>query len=92
VRFLLPVGVAGRRGRADQPNNEREGEMSEADELLPTEEAAAVLGVTGQTLRKYEADGLIASKRTPGGHRRFRMGDLVALRDGEAPAVTVEVS
>jgi DNA-binding transcriptional MerR regulator len=60
--------------------------MTEADELLATSDAARVLGVHPKTLRGYEASGLIGSKRTPGGQRRFRLGDLERLRDGKRVA------
>ena len=39
--------------------------------------AAAELGVTRETLRRWEATGKIASSRTPNGHRRY---DLFQLR------------
>ncbi len=34
-------------------------------------QAAKALGVTIETLRRWEADGKIQSERTPGGHRRY---------------------
>lgn len=34
-------------------------------------EAAKTLGVTIETLRRWEADGKIRAERTPGGHRRY---------------------
>jgi excisionase family DNA binding protein len=55
--------------------------MTEADELLPVTEAARLLGVSASSLRNYEKQRLIVSHRTPGGHRRFRRGDVEALVD-----------
>lgn len=55
--------------------------MSEMDEMLSTSPAAKVLGVNPATLRDYEARGLIRSRRLPGGYRRWRLGDLIELRD-----------
>ncbi|MEJ1087024.1 MerR family DNA-binding transcriptional regulator [Microbacterium sp. Mu-80] len=52
-----------------------------ADERIRIGEAAAILGVHVQTLRDYEARGVIASTRTVGGDRRFRRGDVEDLRD-----------
>lgn len=49
---------------------------AQTDEALPTSKAARLLGVHPQTLRDYEAKGLIASFRTMGGQRRFRLVDL----------------
>lgn len=61
--------------------------MSEEDELLATSAAAEILGVHAQTLRRYEREGLISARRLPSGQRRYRMGDLVALRDAGAVPV-----
>jgi putative resolvase len=57
--------------------------MTEADELLSVSKAAALLGVTAETLREWDNAGKrIRSTRTVGGHRRFRLGDVLALRNG----------
>ena len=53
--------------------------------LLSTGPAAERLGVSSQTLRKWENDGLIRAVWTPGGNRRFRVEDLDALL-AERPA------
>jgi excisionase family DNA binding protein len=39
-------------------------------------EAAAILGVHPATVRHWADDGDLPSRRTPGGHRRFRRADL----------------
>lgn len=54
---------------------------AQTDEALPTSKAARLLGVHPQTLRDYEAKGLIESFRTLGGQRRFRLDDLEEFRD-----------
>ena len=51
------------------------------DDLMGITEAARVLGITADTLRDWSRQGRITTYRTHGGHRRFRVGDLVALRD-----------
>jgi putative resolvase len=52
---------------------------------LPTGPAAARVGVTAQTLRRWEKEGRIAAVRTPGGNRRYRVEDLdKLLDDGQA--------
>ena len=43
-------------------------------------EAAALLGVSPITLRRWADDGKVASQRTPGGQRRFRREDLQAVQ------------
>jgi excisionase family DNA binding protein len=47
-------------------------------DLSPTE-AAKVIGVHVETLKKWARDGKIASFVTPGGWRRFRRSDLDAF-------------
>ncbi|MEE6295161.1 helix-turn-helix domain-containing protein [Georgenia wangjunii] len=49
------------------------------DEWLPIGDAAALVGLSAVTLRRYEAAGRIAATRTPAGHRRFRRSDVEAL-------------
>jgi len=39
--------------------------------------AVDILGISQQTLRKYADDGLIESKRTPGGHRIYNIKDYL---------------
>lgn len=56
---------------------------NEPDTLLAVTAAAKRVGVTAQTLRRWQAMGLITARRTPGGQRRFRVGDLEALVSAE---------
>jgi len=44
--------------------------------FLTTTEAAARLGVSDKTLRRWSNDGLLRLFITPGGHRRYRVEDL----------------
>ncbi len=50
-------------------------------DLLSVGPAAAMLGVSPDTLKRYEKAGRIACRRTPTGHRRFRRIDVERLRD-----------
>lgn len=50
------------------------------EDRLPITPAAAYLGITPQTLRRHEADGLIHPETTVGGHRRYRVADLDEFR------------
>ncbi|MDE5097093.1 MAG: IS607 family transposase [Trichodesmium sp. St16_bin4-tuft] len=45
--------------------------------LLSIQEAAHLLGVSSNTLRRWEAEGKITSERTIGGHRRYQVSDLL---------------
>ncbi|RME53206.1 MAG: MerR family DNA-binding transcriptional regulator, partial [Deltaproteobacteria bacterium] len=57
--------------------------------LVSIGKAAEELGVTVETLRRWEAAGKIEVERTPGGHRRYDLAKLRTLcprrtlRDGE---------
>lgn len=61
------------------------------DEWISTGRAAKRLGVSTRTLRRYTLEGVLEDRRSPGGRRVFRVGDLDALsrRRGEPalPAV-----
>lgn len=54
-------------------------------ERLAIGEAAAILGVSINTLRRWESNGVITSVRTPGGQRRFDRADVEALAAGARP-------
>src|SRR5262245_20769653 len=73
---LRPVPTADRgRAKAPQP--------------LPVSAAARLLGVSSSSLRAWAAAGRVPHVRTPGGHRRFELDELVrwlAERGGAPPA------
>ena len=46
---------------------------------LPPAEAARRIGLSVDTLSRWEAKGLIRAKRLPSGHRRYRATDIDAL-------------
>lgn len=46
---------------------------------LTPQQAAEYLGVSIRTLYRWEDDGLINPRRTPGGHRRYPLADIEAL-------------
>jgi len=48
-------------------------------EYLTIAEAAKVLRVSQRTLQRYVADGKVNTRRTPGGHPRFRREDIEKL-------------
>lgn len=45
-------------------------------------QAARELGVSVDTLRRWEAEGKLAATRTPGGQRRFAQADIDRIRSG----------
>jgi len=49
------------------------------DALLTPGEVAALFRVDAKTVTRWAASGRIGSVRTPGGHRRFRVGDVRPL-------------
>ncbi len=58
-------------------------------QLLPVSAAARLLGVSSSSLRAWAAAGRVPHVRTPGGHRRFELDELVrwlAERGGAPPA------
>ena len=49
------------------------------DELLSSGAAAALIGISRDTLKRWEAKDRIKSRRTPENHRRYRRGDVEKL-------------
>lgn len=59
-----------------------------ADDWLTPRQAADLIGITPDTIRKWARDGVLPSQRVrAGSHRRFRHSDVVALiQSGESTA------
>jgi DNA-binding transcriptional MerR regulator len=54
--------------------------MSEkGDDWISAGKAAKRVGVSTRTLRRYTLEGVWEDRRSPGGRRIFRIGDLDAL-------------
>ena len=52
--------------------------------LIRISQVAYLLGVSATSLRRWDAEGiLIPTFRTPGGHRRYKLTEVLALRDSE---------
>ena len=51
----------------------------DADQLLPPRKAVTLFGVSSQSLRNWNAAGLLGAQRTAGGHRRYRESEVRAL-------------
>lgn len=55
--------------------------MSNQSEWVSLRHAAEILGVHPATVRNWADKGDLPSRRTPGGHRRFRRTDLIKLAE-----------
>jgi excisionase family DNA binding protein len=53
--------------------------MQRLDDLLQIGDAAKLRGVSIDTLRRWEKAGKITAVRTDGGHRRYRVADLLTI-------------
>jgi hypothetical protein len=59
-------------------------------QMMTISEAAAVLNVSSTTIRSWEQRfGYPIPQRSPGGHRRFVYGEIVALREGLAEGLSI---
>lgn len=56
-----------------------ESKPAQPDDLLPVGEAARILGVSTDTMRRWHREGVLSAVRTVGNQRRFRRSDLEAL-------------
>lgn len=57
------------------------------DDLLKPREVAELLGVTTATVGRWARDGVLKpAMRTPGGQRRYRRADALALQSSPTPA------
>ena len=67
--------------------------MSDTPEWVSLRQAAEILGVHPATVRNWADKGDLPSRRTPGGHRRFRKNDLLhyAETQGELQPLEVQV-
>jgi excisionase family DNA binding protein len=54
------------------------------EELLTPREVARLFGVRTATVAAWARAGTLTCVRTPGGHRRYRRADMLALRDARA--------
>jgi excisionase family DNA binding protein len=80
-----PVSVTGAKVSFGASQRTRTGDSP----LLSVSAAARLLGVSSSSLRAWAAAGRVPHVRTPGGHRRFELDELVrwlAERGGAPPA------
>jgi excisionase family DNA binding protein len=65
--------------------------MSDQSDWLSLQEAAQLLGVHPATVRNWADEGKIFSRRTPGGHRRFRKADLMQFANAQGELQPLEL-
>lgn len=65
--------------------------MSESSEWVSLRQAADILGVHPATVRNWADKGDLPSRRTPGGHRRFRRADLQNYAETQEEIQPLEV-
>jgi excisionase family DNA binding protein len=65
--------------------------MTEQSEWVSLRRAADLLGVHPATVRNWADEGKLPSRRTPGGHRRFRIADLNKYAHSAPEAQPIEV-
>lgn len=68
----------------------RSGSSGEPTEWLTLGQAAKYLGVAQSTIRKWSDLRRVPTFYTPGGHRRYRLGDLDAFLEHSGPAGQTE--
>jgi excisionase family DNA binding protein len=49
-------------------------------QLLKLTEAAAILGVHFNTVRRWDGEGFLRGQRTAGGHRRYELDELLRFK------------
>lgn len=67
-----------------------DGSNSTTDRLMTPGEVASIFRVDPKTVTRWAAAGRIGSIRTPGGHRRFREGEVRELLEGGKVAELIE--
>lgn len=63
---------------------------SDFDDLLRPREVSALLGVRTATVARWAREGLLKAVATPGGHRRYRRGEVLALREANSSSFSTE--
>src|SRR3972149_6427178 len=63
-------------------------DLPRPNRTLPVSEAASFLGVSAETLRRWDRRGILKPFRTKGGQRRYSLANLEAYKSGERSAKT----
>jgi excisionase family DNA binding protein len=79
---LLDFGLPNPMARQSQRSRSGGRQAGGGPEWLTLGQAATYLGVAQSTIRKWSDSGRLPAFYTPGGHRRFRRGDLDVFLSG----------
>jgi excisionase family DNA binding protein len=63
---------------------------TDADKLLSSHIVAYLLQSNPSSVNKWAADGMLPVYRTPGGHRRFKVGDVLAFAEKFSMSISGE--
>ena len=77
---------------ATEPNRARRPTSASAPDWLTLGQAATYLGVAQSTIRKWSDQGRLHAFYTPGGHRRYRRGDLDQFLQRSAQPIRSEAT
>lgn len=61
---------------------------ADPEKLLTSHEVAGLLQVNPTSVNKWAFDSLLHAYRTPGGHRRFKIGDVLAFAERHSMCVS----
>jgi len=62
--------------------------MADFSEFISTKEVAGLFSVTETTVKRWADEGLIPCVKSPGGHRKFRLNDIVEFAETQGYPVT----
>jgi excisionase family DNA binding protein len=62
--------------------------VNRRSDWLSLSQAADYLGISQPTLRKWTDAGRVRVFRTPGGHRRYQLKELIAFRNQQVESQT----
>ena len=71
-----------------EPDDPGEAAMSEQENFYTTEQAALLLGISSQKLRRWDEQGILSPQRTDGGHRRYPREVIDGLVRGHSGAIS----
>jgi excisionase family DNA binding protein len=59
--------------------------IASQDRLITAREAATLLRVGMESLRRWDKTGKLRAARTPGGYRRYRLSEIRRIQQGGLP-------